>query len=424
MIFSPPVDDADDLFRAFPFGETFNTGEDYPGKIKDEQLLFPTAFYQNYDDPSEQGENTEIAKVEETRESGTETIREAFTGIDSGDLGYQSNLDTLGTLSSTNLPPVSTSFSNPETPTKPLEMSFDTKSPATARILSEQSALSAHKLIGVQPSVEPAPISSRQTPASLSSSVTIARTQAGPERNAQFEQPQRHVRAPIRPSNLRTSVSAGPENLGGSQSPQMLAQDMYSYPYQTQANPPVGWDRVHRSGYVDPHRANSPYMGNSSSYSDNVLHGNVTHGEFNFAPLSDNLLLQQPATHLLNTAYYHTKLNSNKRSFHAMTDEESPSETAQSRLKYKSYSQASREQTCSTFNSRYDGTFPRNDASDCHYVERVMNAMFDMSTAEDNGGMKRTWETMMRDKDRVEKAAWEVIVSSVDARNSCWCGLH
>ena len=85
----------------------------------------------------------------------------------------------------------------------------------------------------------------------------------------------------------------------------------------------------------------------------------------------------------------------------------------QSRLKYNSLEEARREKSVSTHNSPIDHTFPQSREAECEYVERMLDAMVDMSVAEDNAGMKRTWESMMRDLDKVEKAAWEILVSLI-----------
>ena len=58
-----------------------------------------------------------------------------------------------------------------------------------------------------------------------------------------------------------------------------------------------------------------------------------------------------------------------------------------------------------------DPTFPANPEEDASYVLLMVEAMKDMSVAEDNDGVIAIWRTAMRDGRKVEKTCWMVLVS-------------
>lgn len=433
---SPPPDCEDYRFKDISTDPlTFPTDEGDSaqlGSLESERILFPGIF-ECLCDPIcivEKKENMGVREVEKTLENRADTMREPCILPDPEEyLEPQPSIDNLQTQLIAYLSAPPTSYSNPETPIEPLDMSLNTTSPGMTRNLSEQTGLSPRRLKGVNPALEPAYINQRlNSTALLPASVSITRAQAGPERSAQSEPPYRNARDAIGHSNSSNSGTARSGNQTRSHSPQVRTRDMPIYPYQSQVHPQESWERAQESwerdprcmsGYYDPHQVNSQYMAISSSYGENQLHGNVTHGNVNFPRRLDNLLLEQPATYPPNIGYYPTTSNPNKRSYQIMKHEELSPDAGQSRLKYLSLDHARKEKTCSTHNGSHDHTFPRTADYECHYVERIMEAMLDMSVAEDNDGMKRTWETMMRDKDKVEKAAWEMIVSFIDARNPC-----
>lgn len=72
--------------------------------------------------------------------------------------------------------------------------------------------------------------------------------------------------------------------------------------------------------------------------------------------------------------------------------------------------------TVGVYNSFVDETFPRTDEDDCRCVAKLMVSMFEMSQAQDNETMLKTWRGSMNDKARVEGAAWEILVSPVETR--------
>lgn len=72
--------------------------------------------------------------------------------------------------------------------------------------------------------------------------------------------------------------------------------------------------------------------------------------------------------------------------------------------------------TIGVYNSFVDKTFPRTDEDDCRCVAKLMVSMYEMSQAQDNETMLKTWRGSMNDRARVEGAAWEILVSPVETR--------
>lgn len=72
--------------------------------------------------------------------------------------------------------------------------------------------------------------------------------------------------------------------------------------------------------------------------------------------------------------------------------------------------------TVGVYNSFVDKTFPRTDEDDCRCVAKLLVSMYEMSQAQDNETMLKTWRGSMNDKARVEGAAWEILVSPVETR--------
>lgn len=72
--------------------------------------------------------------------------------------------------------------------------------------------------------------------------------------------------------------------------------------------------------------------------------------------------------------------------------------------------------TVGVYNSFVDKTFPRTDEDDCRCVAKLMVSMYEMSQAQDNETMLKTWRGSMNDRARVEGAAWEILVSLTDTR--------
>lgn len=70
------------------------------------------------------------------------------------------------------------------------------------------------------------------------------------------------------------------------------------------------------------------------------------------------------------------------------------------------------------YNSFVDKTFPRTDEDDCRCVAKLMVSMYEMSQAQDNETMLKTWRGSMNDRARVEEAAWEILVSLTDTRHA------
>lgn len=69
--------------------------------------------------------------------------------------------------------------------------------------------------------------------------------------------------------------------------------------------------------------------------------------------------------------------------------------------------------TVGVYNSFVDKTFPRTDEDDCRCVAKLMVSMYEMSQAQDNETMLKTWRGSMNDRARVEGAAWEILVSPI-----------
>lgn len=74
--------------------------------------------------------------------------------------------------------------------------------------------------------------------------------------------------------------------------------------------------------------------------------------------------------------------------------------------------------TVGVYNSFVDKTFPRTDEEDCRCVAKLMVSMYEMSQAQDNETMLKTWRGSMNDRARVEEAAWEILVSRTDTRHA------
>lgn len=74
--------------------------------------------------------------------------------------------------------------------------------------------------------------------------------------------------------------------------------------------------------------------------------------------------------------------------------------------------------TFGVYNSFIDKTFPRTDEDDRHCVAKLMVSMYEMSQAQDNETMLKTWRGSMNDRARVEEAAWEILVGLSDTRHA------
>ncbi len=100
-----------------------------------------------------------------------------------------------------------------------------------------------------------------------------------------------------------------------------------------------------------------------------------------------------------------------------MEEEHSPQEQRHAKVRYRSLHESRMEQsmTISIHNPRIDDTVPLTDDDDRSYVAMMMVAMYCTSHAEDNESMLQTWQNSCHDRGRVEKAAWEVLVSLTDA---------
>lgn len=70
--------------------------------------------------------------------------------------------------------------------------------------------------------------------------------------------------------------------------------------------------------------------------------------------------------------------------------------------------------TAGFYDSSVDKTFPRTDEDDCRCVAKLMVSMYEMSQAQDNETMLKTWRGSMNDRARVEGAAWEILVSPIE----------
>lgn len=74
--------------------------------------------------------------------------------------------------------------------------------------------------------------------------------------------------------------------------------------------------------------------------------------------------------------------------------------------------------TVGVYNSFVDKTFPRTDEDDCRCVAKLMVSMYEMSQAQDNETMLKTWRGSMNDRARVEEAAWEILVGPIETRHA------
>lgn len=58
-----------------------------------------------------------------------------------------------------------------------------------------------------------------------------------------------------------------------------------------------------------------------------------------------------------------------------------------------------------------DSTFPDNSEREREYVRIMYDAILDMQHCEDNEGMQKSWRKVMKDEAKVERLAWEMMVS-------------
>lgn len=457
--------------------------------IQSEQNLYPSLFNDNNDIfHSELGEDNKIdaEKLAVCHNKSEETgvgysMEEIATEHVEAPHYYDSNALEDFNFTSTTAPP--DSRSNPETPTEPLEMSFDAKPVEMTRIVSEQSSLAPRLARYVNSELEARPISHGQNqvfsavatnapksragtpgPRSRVSSISgvstpIARPQAGSEQINRYEPAARfsNVRQHIGPSGLRNSISISAEdydrppssssqhyphpvqaNIGnsppneqiqshgtqyqhdfGSPSPQLWHADQHASPYKSQMH------MHNKSDFIGNFTSNdqfpgifnthSPHIIHPSPFGEDPSHANMTQENVNLSQYQGALMLDQAANHF---PYPNQQLLQHGRTSGfdqgnlpnmSMRPENYPSEVGHPTLKFASLEHARREKSVSTLNPEPDDTVPQTAEDDRHYVAIMLEAMLDMSVAEDNAGMKRTWETMRRDRDKVEKAAWEIL---------------
>lgn len=64
-----------------------------------------------------------------------------------------------------------------------------------------------------------------------------------------------------------------------------------------------------------------------------------------------------------------------------------------------------------TQNAEDDATFPGNSEREREYVRIMYDAILDVQHCEDNEGMQKSWKTVMKDETKIERLAWEMMVS-------------
>lgn len=481
--------------------EDFNLSPstDVRSLIQSERGLYPSIFDDNSDIfHSELGEDNKIDAEElavchnESEETGVRHPMEK-TATEHIEAPHYYDGNALGDFSFTSLTAPPITRSNPETPTEPLEMSFDAKPVEMTRTASAQSPLASRMTRYVNSEVEARPISQGQnqvfsnvaTNAPRSRAVTpglrsrvssvsgvstpIARPQAGSEQINRYEPAARfsNVRQHIGPSGLRNSISIPAEdydrppsslsqhypqpvqaNIGNcspseqmqshgtqyqhdfdSQSPQMWPANQHASPYKSQMH------MHNRSDSIGSFTSNdhfpvlfntpSPHIIHPSPFGEDRSHANMTQENVNLSRYQGGLLLDEAANDFPYAIQQQLLQHPRTSSFDqgnfpnmSMRPESYVSEERHPDLKFISLEHARREKAVGILNPRSDQTIPQTDAADRHYVARMVHAMHDMSGAEDNAGMKRTWETMKRDNDKVEKAAWEILVCFVFLQSS------
>lgn len=357
---SRPVAEQDDY--------SISPSTDVHSLIRSERALFSSVFYDGNDSfHSELGEDTKTnaEKLAVCHRSCEETavcpLMEANIAehVDATNYFDGHNLNDID-LTHVPAPPIS--HSNPETPTEPLEMSFDTKPVEMTRNLSEQSPLApriaryANFELDGRPihqgqnqvpgsAATNAPKSRARTPGPRSRvgsisgvSAPTARPQAGPEQTNRYEQATRfsNVRQHIGPSGLRNSIVAPPEhydrppsnasqmypdpvqaNVGvpspseqvqshgnqyrhgfRSQSPQLWAQDQHASPYKTPMHLHNRSNSIGNFTSPDQYNTNSPHAIHSSPFGEDQLHANMTQGNVNLPRYPNELMLHQPPAYL------------------------------------------------------------------------------------------------------------------------------
>lgn len=81
-------------------------------------------------------------------------------------------------------------------------------------------------------------------------------------------------------------------------------------------------------------------------------------------------------------------------------------------LSFESFREArSMNRVMDTLMPEEDHTFPLTPGKELEYVQRMYDAMLDMDMAEDNAGMQKTWKSMLNDDVKIERTAWEIMVS-------------
>ena len=151
------------------------------------------------------------------------------------------------------------------------------------------------------------------------------------------------------------------------------------------------------------------------SFHDNHLFGiSQKHGTYNPNQQSS------PYNNPLNNLYQNTASSTDDQILRGRMEEERMQLYGTEDLRFGSLYEARMDNinTDDVHNSIIDETFPRTDEDDCHCVAKLLVSMYEMSQAKDNETMLKTWRGSMNDRERVEEAAWDILVSLADTRSA------
>jgi hypothetical protein len=385
--------------------------------------------------------------------------------------------DGLFQKSSTTLTAPPSSRSNPETPKEQFEFSLGDFAPAMTRIFSEQSGLASlnprqsnhpenvhqamimnhrqkHHLVS-SPMRRSETYRWEEAGATASSSdvaLSIPATaynqhQAGLDFGVPYGFGARHshMRTPLRPSNLRNSISSQPSDLYPSVSevsqsnPQfmhaitdpsaaqenghgyrnrrhtdaeLLSRNPFAGTYPVLDNSQMYGGLMGNLGnYADPSRGYShPYQARSM-YLSQGLQGNLVHPSVDSHQQISGMLLQQPTNVPPFMVRPAQQSAFGQRMHTTMKREPQSSGSCVGQESYQSTEDPEVPKSVQTREPSETLTAPITAEENEMYLNKILAAMYDTSRAQDNAGMISTWKTQMNDKEAVEGIAKDLLVS-------------
>lgn len=276
-------------------------------------------------------------------------------------------------------------------------------------------------------------------------------SQAGLDIVANFEPEARqsNLRAPVRPSKLRNSVSsmspdsAQPLYQSGQARPQNKRTifeatafdqgtairgrrhtdaDLFPYSYHIPETNPYLADQdltnngaadlsnfAYPSRYPSPHSYSHPY-GAQSPYIHRGVHEDLAHEKVSSHRRRDDLLFQQPAAHLSNTSPSQPSSFAQPH-FTIMKQEDSSPESGAQSMVYQPLGSNSTATEIDTYRSnRAADAAPRYNEQDKPFFEQIFAAMMDTSKAVDSKAIIGTWKNASADREAVAGVARDLVV--------------